>query len=59
MKQLDYGKGYKYAHDEPEGVADMECLPPAQRGRRFYKPTERGREAAIKKWLDGKRGSSA
>ena len=56
MKQLDYGKGYKYAHDEPEGVADMECLPPAQRGRRFYKPTERGREAAIKKWLAEVRG---
>ena len=29
MKQLDYGKGYRYAHDEPEAVADMECLPPA------------------------------
>ena len=42
MKSLDYGKGYKYAHDEAEGVADMECLPPAHRGRRFYEPTERG-----------------
>ena len=30
MKQLDYGKGYRYAHDEPEGVASgMDCLPPA------------------------------
>ncbi len=38
MKQLDYGKGYRYAHDEPEGVAkDMECLPPAHKGRRFYR----------------------
>ena len=52
MKQLDYAKGYKYAHDEPEGVAEMECLPPAQLGRRFYQPTNRGREAAVKKWLD-------
>jgi putative ATPase len=52
MKQLEYGKGYKYAHDEPEGVADMECLPPAHRGRQFYKPTTRGREAAIKKWME-------
>ena len=52
MKQLDYGKGYKYAHDEPEGVSDMECLPPAHRGRQFYKPTTRGREAAIKKWIE-------
>jgi len=52
MKQLDYAKGYKYAHDEPEGVADMECLPPAHRGRQFYQPTSRGREAAVKKWLE-------
>jgi len=52
MKQLDYAKGYKYAHDEPEGVADMECLPPAHRGRQFYKPTSRGREAAVKKWIE-------
>ena len=44
MKALDYGKGYRYAHDEPEGVADMECLPPAHRGRRFYRPTNRGWE---------------
>jgi putative ATPase len=36
MKQLEYGKGYKYAHDEPGGVADMDCLPPAHRGRKFY-----------------------
>jgi putative ATPase len=55
MKQLEYGKGYKYAHDEAEGIADMECLPPAQRGKRFYQPTERGREAAIKKWLEERR----
>jgi putative ATPase len=55
MKQLEYGKGYKYAHDEPEGVAEMECLPPAHRGRQFYKPTARGREAAIKKWLEEKK----
>jgi putative ATPase len=47
MKALDYGKGYRYAHDEPEGVADMECLPPAHRGRRFYRPTNRGREGQL------------
>ena len=27
MKQLDYGKGYQYAHDEPDAIADMDCLP--------------------------------
>ena len=38
MKQLDYGKGYRYAHDEPEGVADMDCLPDNLQGREFYRP---------------------
>jgi putative ATPase len=53
MKQLDYGKGYKYAHDEDEGVAaDMVCLPPAHEGRRFYEPTERGLEAEIRKKVE-------
>jgi len=53
MKQLDYGKGYRYAHDEEEGVAaDMVCLPPAHQGRRFYEPTDRGLEAEIRKKLE-------
>ena len=47
MKELEYGKGYRYAHDEADGIADMECLPPAHRGRRFYRPTERGFEKTI------------
>jgi putative ATPase len=53
MKELEYGKGYRYAHDEAEGVAtDMVCLPPAHAGRRFYEPTERGLEADIKRKLN-------
>jgi putative ATPase len=53
MKQLEYGKGYRYAHDEEEGVArGMDCLPPAHAGRRFYEPTERGLEARIKTRLE-------
>ena len=44
MKDLGYGKGYRYAHDEAEGVAGMECLPEGLRGRRYYAPTERGGE---------------
>jgi putative ATPase len=53
MKDLEYGKGYRYAHDEADGVASgMECLPPAHAGRTFYEPTERGLEAEIKKKLD-------
>jgi len=51
MKALDYGKGYRYAHDEPEGVADMDCLPPALRGRAYYRPTGRGFEQEIARRL--------
>jgi putative ATPase len=51
MKQLDYGKGYKYAHDEPEAVANMDCLPDNLKGREFYKPTEYGFEKEITKRL--------
>jgi putative ATPase len=53
MKSLDYGKGYQYAHDDPDAVAAMECLPERLRGRRFYTPTERGFEKEIKRRLDG------
>ncbi len=53
MKDLDYGKGYHYAHDEADAVADMSCLPPALEGRRYYQPTERGFEKEIKRRLDG------
>jgi putative ATPase len=52
MKQLDYGKGYRYAHDEANAVADMECLPENLRGRKFYEPTERGFEQEIKRRLE-------
>jgi putative ATPase len=53
MKQLDYGKGYRYAHDEPDAVSEMDCLPENLRGRKFYRPTERGFEKEIKRRLDG------
>ncbi len=53
MKQLDYGKGYRYAHDEADAVAEMDCLPENLRGRQFYQPTERGFEKEIKRRLDG------
>ena len=53
MKDLEYGRGYRYAHDETEGVArGMECLPPAHAGRRFYEPTDRGLEARIRQRLE-------
>jgi putative ATPase len=53
MKGLDYGKGYRYAHDEAEGVADMSCLPPALADRTYYEPKERGFEKEIKRRIDG------
>jgi len=48
MKELGYGQGYRYAHDEAEGVAAMSCLPPHLEGRTYYSPTDRGVEARIK-----------
>ncbi len=47
MKGLGYGEGYKYAHDEPDKVADMECLPDSLRGRKYYEPTNEGVEKRI------------
>jgi putative ATPase len=51
MKQLDYGRHYRYAHDEPDAVSDMECLPPSLKGRRYYTPTPRGFETEIERRL--------
>ncbi len=47
MKQLDYGKDYQYAHDVQGRVADMECLPTSLAGRRYYQPTDEGRERQL------------
>jgi putative ATPase len=53
MKDLSYGRGYRYAHDEADAIADMDCLPPNLEGRRFYEPTDRGFEKELKRRLDG------
>ncbi|HKB72508.1 MAG TPA: replication-associated recombination protein A [Thermoanaerobaculia bacterium] len=47
MKQVGYGKGYRYAHDEPEGVGGIECLPESLRGRRYYDPKGAGEEREV------------
>ncbi|MBB5055530.1 putative ATPase [Granulicella aggregans] len=47
MKSLDYGKNYQYAHDVEGRVADMQCLPPSLANRRYYHPTNEGRERAL------------
>jgi putative ATPase len=48
---LGRGEGYRYPHDEPEGVSDQPLLPQELRGRRFYEPTDRGFEEALGKRL--------
>jgi putative ATPase len=52
MKELDYGKGYLYAHDEEGKVAAMDCLPPSLLGRRYYEPTHEGREKQLAQRLE-------
>jgi putative ATPase len=47
MKELEYGKGYRYAHDEEDKVADMDCLPDSLRGHTYYHPTQEGREKLL------------
>ena len=55
MKDLDYGKGYTYAHDTDEKIARMSCLPDALRGRRYYAPSGLGAEARMKARLEAVR----
>ena len=52
MKEADYGKGYQYAHDTAEKLTRMQCLPDSLKGRRYYLPTEQGREIRIKERLE-------
>ena len=52
MKELDYGKGYRYAHNEEDKVSDMDCLPESLSDRRYYRPTQEGREKLLAQRLD-------
>jgi putative ATPase len=52
MKDLNYGKEYEYAHDTPDAVTDMTCLPPSVADRTYYSPTERGFEREIKRQME-------
>jgi putative ATPase len=53
MKSLEYGKGYEYAHDAPDAMTGMDCLPPSLEGRRYYQPADRGFEKEILRRLEG------
>ncbi len=58
MRQLGYGKGYRYAHDRPEHFDPEETfVPDAVQGREYYVPTEIGAEAELKRRLEGLRRS--
>ena len=52
MEQLEYGKGYQYAHDAADKLTDLQCLPEQLLGREYYLPTEQGREARCKARLE-------
>lgn len=52
MKELEYGKGYIYAHDTEEKMAAMQCLPDSLKDREYYNPTEQGLEAKYKAKLE-------
>ena len=52
MREIGYGDGYRYAHDEPGGVAPMDSLPDELIGKtQFYRPTDRGWEARVRERL--------
>ena len=48
MQELEYGKGYQYAHDAPDKLTNIQCLPDSLLGRVYYDPTEEGLEARYK-----------
>ena len=48
MKELEYGKGYKYAHDYEQKLTSMQCLPDSLKDKEYYIPTEQGLESKYK-----------
>ena len=51
MKELGYGKDYKYAHSYDQGFVEQEFLPEEIIGSTFYQPGKNKRESSIKEWL--------
>src|SRR3989441_5730233 len=51
MANLGYGKGYQYAHNAPERLTEMQCLPENLKDRRYYRPTDEGFEKKLKEKL--------
>ena len=48
MKDLNYGKGYQYAHDTKDKLTNMQCLPDSLKNKTYYHPTEQGVEIKYK-----------
>ncbi len=60
MKELGYGKGYRHAHNEPEGyAAGVDYLPDELTGTRYYEPTDRGLEQRIRERFQRLRGGDS
>ncbi len=59
MKEMSYGKGYKYAHDYKDGFVPQSYLPCTMEDERFYFPSQRGYEKIVKQrleaWIDLKK----
>jgi putative ATPase len=56
MKDIGYGKDYRYPHEDPDAVVDQEYFPEELAGRRYYRPVERGFEREMIKRLEYWRG---
>ena len=58
MREMGYGRGYKYAHDHPDHFIKQQNLPASLQGKRYYVPTEQGCEKGIadrlRKWWGGR-----
>lgn len=58
MKELGYGKGYRYAHDSPDAYLPQEYLPDELRGAAFYRPGAFGHEKRVAErmaWWEGRK----
>jgi putative ATPase len=55
MKDLGYGKGYKYAHSYEGNYVEQEYLPEEMKGTVYYNPSYNGYEGKIKDWLEKKK----
>ncbi len=52
MKELNYGKGYEYAHDTEEKLTHMQCMPDSLKDRHYYRPGVQGEERKVKERLE-------